>query len=67
MLLVIATLIKCGIKDFNLAGFDGFGTDEKDYYDSKYAFVGNTKYKINTNNTTIAGLKTLSIKTGIIF
>lgn len=60
LLLVVAALLKIGMDEVYLAGFDGFMKDENDYYDSKYAFTGNGEYKVNSNKITMAGLKELS-------
>lgn len=60
LLLIVAALSRAGAAEVYLAGFDGFMENGNDYYDSKYAFAGNGEYKVNSNKTTMAGLKELS-------
>lgn len=67
LLLSIACLIRCGITDVYLAGFDGFTVDADDYFDSKYVFAGNDGYNVATNENIMAGLQTLSDKVSIHF
>lgn len=49
LLLCLSFLILCGVKEVSLAGFDGFKSDEQDYYDSHLNFGGNSKYLRNSN------------------
>ena len=60
LLLLIAALIKAGVKEVQLAGFDGFSSVGNDYYDSRYSFAGNSDYNLKSNETTIKGLKELT-------
>lgn len=60
LLLSLAMLIKSGVKEAYLAGFDGFRNDKSDYFDPNYSFVGNEKYNIEKNSVVVAGLKKLS-------
>ncbi len=67
LLLAVAALTKIGVMKVQLAGFDGFRSDDKDYCDSKYVFAGNGKYNIHSNETTIEGLRQLSENIDIQF
>lgn len=67
LLLVVAALINMGVSKVNLAGFDGFRVGEEDYYNRKYIFSGNEKYKLSSNEITLMGLKELSKKININF
>ena len=55
------------MKDASLAGFDGFHSNANDYYDTKYAFVGNEEYNVATNELTSKGIKALSKEIRIHF
>lgn len=59
ILLLLAGLAKCRVEKVYLAGFDGFSTTEKNYYDDKYSFAENNDYNITSNETIINGLKKL--------
>ena len=59
LLLAIAFLQRAGVQTVFLAGFDGFTPEATDYYDSKYAFAGNTEYIVSTNETTAQGISKL--------
>ncbi len=67
LLLAVAALIRIGMKEVYLAGFDGFRAKENDYYDARYAFAGNDEYNLSSNETTALGLKQLSQKVDIHF
>lgn len=67
LLLALACLIRCGIEDVYLAGFDGFTTGADDYFDSKYNFAGNDGYNIASNETIMTGLQVLSERINIHF
>lgn len=67
LLLAMVALIRCSIKNVTLAGFDGFRSDEEDYYDSKYAFAGNSTYSLSSNESTMEGIKRLSEEIEIKF
>ena len=67
LLLAIAFLQKIGVCSVILAGFDGFALGKSDYYDSKYAFAGNSDYSISSNEVTAEGIKRLSKGIDIIF
>lgn len=60
LLLALALFVRCKIKKVVLAGFDGFKSDDRDYFDTKYAFAGNSGYTISTNKITSSGIQNLS-------
>lgn len=67
LLLVIAMLIRVGKQNVTLAGFDGFKANVNDYYDYKFAFAGNEKYVIDSNESTKSVLKDFEKKIKIDF
>lgn len=60
LLLIIAVLIKIGVAEVELAGFDGFSSVSENYYESEYSFAGNDDYIEENNNLTLAGISKLS-------
>ena len=60
LLLVIAALIKLGVKEVSLAGFDGFSSLIENYYESELSFAGNENYIENNNDIIRSGLHELS-------
>ncbi len=66
LLLVLAALMKMNVKEVYLAGFDGF-TQGDNYYEDKYAFVGNKRYSIDSNQTMISALQSIKDKIRIRF
>lgn len=67
LLLAIAMLIRTGIQNVTLAGFDGFKANSNDYYDYKYAFAGNEKYIVDSNESTKEVLKNFTKEIEINF
>lgn len=67
LLLCLMALIKVGVTKVELAGFDGFGSAYKDYYDISYSFAGNEEYKLEVNNEVTKTLIELSDKIEIEF
>lgn len=67
LLLCLMMLIRVGVKKVELAGFDGFAGDAKDYYDCSYAFAGNEKYLVTTNEKIAKRLKSIGDRIKIHF
>ena len=67
LLLVIASLIKFGVKEVNIAGFDGFSPTNENYYEFGLSFAGNEKYVEENNDIIRSGLHELSKQIKINF
>lgn len=67
LLLCISLLIKSGVQQVSLAGFDGFQVNEQNYFEQEYSFTGNEDYALENNRTTIEGLRQLSKKIEMTF
>lgn len=67
LLLVVAALIKVGIKEVFLTGFDGFTPTNSNYYEPAFSFAENDEHNSQTNNNIISGLQELSKEIKIDF
>lgn len=67
LLLCLSLLIKSGVRQVSLAGFDGFQANEQNYFVQEYSFTGNETYALENNRTTIEGIRELSKKIKITF
>lgn len=66
LLLCLSALIRAGVKQVMLAGFDGF-TKGDNYYDPAYSYAGNESYTIHNNQIVMESIKHLSKKIKIVF
>ena len=67
LLLAISAMLKAGVKEVFLAGFDGFSTEKENYFDSKYSFGSTDEQYLLSNETTMQGLSELSKRIDIVF
>ena len=67
LLLLLNNLIRLGIKEVALAGFDGYKSNEQNYYSESLEFAGNDDYKIKNNKVMAQALKQLNNQIKIEF
>ena len=67
LLLLLSTLIRAGVQQVHLAGFDGFSNNSSNYYDDSFSFAGNESYKLSSNQTTAESLRLLMSSINIHF
>lgn len=60
LLLLLNNLIRMGVKEVALAGFDGYKPNTQNYSDSSLNFAGNEDYKVKSNEVITSALKKLS-------
>ena len=68
LLMLLYAIVKAGVQEVALAGFDGYSSSGENYFDVKYEFGGNDEYYFRSNEITINGLRELAklIKIGFI-
>lgn len=67
LLLLLNNLIRMGVKDVSLAGFDGYKPNAQNYSVSTLNFAGNEEYKVKSNEVIANALKKLGNEINIKF